>query len=181
MPDQRNPFYKYTRIFWILFATPFIVFFLIILLAATGNLGYMPRIEDLENPKINLATHVISADGEVLGSIYYKNQNRTHVDYDHLPKHLVDALLATEDIRFYRHSGIDIKGLGRAFILRGILGKKSAGGGSTITQQFAKLLFHEQAKTKSERLKQKIKEWIIAVKLERAYTKEEIIALYFTE
>jgi penicillin-binding protein 1A len=94
---------------------------------------------------------------------------------------LVNALIATEDIRFYRHSGIDIKGLARAFILRGILGRKSAGGGSTITQQFAKLLFHEQAETKLERLKQKIKEWIIAVKLEKSYTKEEIIALYFNQ
>jgi len=141
----------------------------------------MPRIEDLENPKINLATHVISADGEILGSIYFKNQNRTHVDFDRLPGHLVDALIATEDRRFYKHSGIDVKGLGRAFILRGLLRQRSAGGGSTISQQFAKLLFHEQAKTKMERLKQKIMEWIIAVKLERAYTKEEIIAFYFNQ
>lgn len=181
MSDQRNAFYKYTRIFWILFALPFVGFFIIILVAATGNLGYMPKIEDLENPKINLATHIISADGEILGSIYYKNQNRTHVAYEKLPKNLVDALIATEDIRFYRHSGIDIKGLGRAFILRGILRRKSAGGGSTITQQFAKLLFHEPARTINERLKQKVKEWLIAVKLEKAYTKEEIIALYFNQ
>ena len=181
MSDHRIPFFKYTRIFWILFTLPFLGLFLIILLAATGNMGYMPRIEDLENPKINLATHVISADREILGNIYYKNQNRTHVDYDQLPKYLVDALLATEDIRFYRHSGIDVKGLARAFVLRGILRRQSAGGGSTLTQQFAKLLFHEQAKTKIERLKQKVKEWIIAVKLERAYTKEEIIALYFDQ
>ncbi len=181
MSDQRNPFFKYTRILWILFALPFLGLFMLIILAATGNLGYMPKIEDLENPKINLATHLISADGEILGNIYYKNQNRTHVDYSRLPKHLVDALIATEDIRFYRHSGIDIKGLARAFILRGILRKKSAGGGSTLTQQFAKLLFHDQAQTKIERLKQKINEWVIAVKLERAYTKEEIIALYFNQ
>jgi penicillin-binding protein 1A len=181
MSDQRNSFFKYTRIFWIVFGSLFLGFFLVIFLAATGNLGYMPKIEDLENPKINLATHVISSDGVILGSIYYKNQNRTHVEYDKLPQHLINALLSTEDIRFYRHSGIDIKGLARAFILRGILRKKSAGGGSTITQQFAKLLFHEQARTKAERLQQKIKEWIIAVKLERAYTKEEIIALYFDQ
>ena len=181
MSDQRNHFIKYTRIIWILFALPILGLFLLILLATTGNLGYMPKIEDLENPKINLATHLISADGEILGNIYFKNQNRTHVDYDQLPKHLVDALIATEDIRFYRHSGIDVKGLVRAFILRGILRRKSAGGGSTLTQQFAKLLFHEQAKTKMERLKQKINEWVIAVKLEKAYTKEEIIALYFNQ
>lgn len=181
MSEQKVNHIKYTRIFWILFSLPFIVFIIIILLAASGNLGYMPKIEDLENPKINLATQIISSDNEILGSIYYKNQNRTHVEYDKLPEHLVKALIATEDIRFYRHSGIDAKGLARAFVLRGILRKKSGGGGSTISQQFAKLLFHEQAGSKQERLKQKVKEWIIAVKLERAYTKEEIIALYFNQ
>lgn len=181
MSDQNSKYLKYTRILWILFAIPFVVFAIIIILAASGKMGYMPRVEDLENPKINLATQIISQDGEVLGSIYYKNQNRTHIGYERLPKQLVDALIATEDIRFYRHSGIDVKGLARAFILRGLLRRESAGGGSTITQQFAKLLFHEQAQTKTERLKQKIKEWIIAVKLERTYTKEEIIALYFNQ
>lgn len=181
MSVQIKRFKKYTRFLWVLFAFPLIVFGLIILLAATGNMGYMPKVEDLENPKINLATHLISHDGELIGSIYYQNQNRTHIDFDRLPKHLVDALIATEDIRYYRHSGIDIKGLARAFILRGMLGKKSAGGGSTITQQFAKLLFHKQAGTSMERLQQKVKEWIIAVKLERSYTKKEIIALYFNQ
>ena len=180
MSDQKQRFRKYTRILWVLFALPLLVFVFILILAATGNLGYMPKIEDLVNPEINLATLLISEDGEVLGSIYYKNQNRTHIDFERLPDHLVDALIATEDIRFYKHSGIDARGLARAFVKRGILRNKSAGGGSTITQQFAKLLFHDQAKTNWERLQQKIKEWIIAVKLERAYTKEEIIALYFS-
>lgn len=180
MTERNSHFRKYTRIFWILFAFPFIVCTIIIVLAASGNLGYMPRIEDLENPKINLATQIISSDGEVLGSIYFKNQNRTHVDFERLPQSLVDALIATEDIRYYRHSGIDAKGLARAIILTGLL-RQDRGGGSTITQQFAKLLFHEPARTTLERLKQKIKEWIIAVKLERAYTKEEIIALYFNQ
>jgi penicillin-binding protein 1A len=181
MSDSKRSFNRYTRILWIIFSSAVFIFALIIILAATGNMGYMPRIEDLENPKINLATHLISYDGELLGSIYFKNQNRTHVEFERLPDHLVNALIAAEDIRFYKHSGIDFKGLGRAFILRGILRRKSAGGGSTITQQFAKLLFHEQAKSSSERLQQKIKEWIIAIKLERAYTKEEIIALYFNQ
>jgi penicillin-binding protein 1A len=181
MQSQRVNIVKYNRIFWIVFSSPFIILILVIVLAASGNMGYMPKIEDLENPKINLATQIISADGEILGSIYFKNQNRTHVDYERLPEHLVKALIATEDIRFYRHSGIDVKGLARAFVGRGILRRKSAGGGSTISQQFAKLLFHEQATNKLERLQQKIKEWIIAVKLERAYTKEEIIALYFNQ
>jgi penicillin-binding protein 1A len=180
MADRNPLFIKYTRILWILFVFPVIIFGLIIVLAATGNLGYMPKIEDLENPKINLATQIISADGQVLGSIYFKNQNRTHVDFERLPQSLVDALIATEDIRYYRHSGIDAKGLARAIIFTGIL-RQDRGGGSTITQQFAKLLFHEPARTTLERLKQKIKEWIIAIKLERAYTKEEIIALYFNQ
>jgi penicillin-binding protein 1A len=178
---KHNPlFIRYTRILWILFAFPIIVFTIIIVLAASGNLGYMPRIEDLENPKINLATQIISSDGEVLGSVYFKNQNRTHVEFERLPQSLVDALIATEDIRYFRHSGIDAKGLARAVILTGIL-RQDRGGGSTITQQFAKLLFHEPARTTLERLKQKIKEWIIAIKLEKAYTKEEIIALYFNQ
>jgi penicillin-binding protein 1A len=172
---------KYTRIFWIFLIIPFLFFLLIIVLAATGHLGYMPKIEDLENPKINFATLIISNDGEVLGNFYYKNQNRTHVDFDKLPQYLVDALISAEDIRFYKHSGIDFKGLARAVILNGILGQRSAGGGSTITQQLAKQLFHTPPQTISGRIKQKVKEWIIAVKLEKAYTKEEIIALYFNQ
>ncbi|MBN1598031.1 MAG: transglycosylase domain-containing protein [Bacteroidales bacterium] len=172
----KKPVNKYTKVFWVLFTFPFLLIFVIIMLAASGEMGYMPKIEDLENPKINLATQIISSDGEILGSIYYKNQNRTYVGFEHLPKHLVDALIATEDIRFYRHSGIDIKGLTRAFVYMG-----RRGGGSTITQQLATQLFHERAIKKIQRLKQKIKEWIIAVKLERSYTKEEIIALYFNQ
>lgn len=172
---------KYNRKFWILFSIPFIILFLIIVLASFGLMGHMPKVEDLENPKIDLATLIISSDGQILGNLYYSNQNRTHVEFDKLPKHLVDALIATEDIRFYKHSGVDIRGLGRAVVLNGILGKRSAGGGSTITQQLAKLLFHTPPKTIFGRLKQKILEWIIAVKLERAYTKEEIIALYFNQ
>lgn len=175
------PANKYNRRFWIIFISPVIILLSIMVLAATGLLGHMPKIEDLENPKIDLATLIISSDGNVLGNFYYMNENRTHVDFDRLPKHLVDALIATEDIRFYKHSGIDAKGLARAIILNGILGKRSAGGGSTITQQLAKLLFHTPPETTLGRLKQKFKEWIIAIKLEKAYTKEEIIALYFNQ
>jgi penicillin-binding protein 1A len=181
MKFLKIPKNKYTLKFWILFSTPVIIFLLILILASFGLLGHMPKIEDLENPKIDLATLIISSDGQVLGNFYYMNQNRTHVEFDRLPKHLVDALIATEDIRFYKHSGIDSKGLARAIILNGILGKRSAGGGSTITQQLAKLLFHSPPKTTFGRIKQKFKEWIIAVKLEKAYTKEEIIALYFNQ
>jgi penicillin-binding protein 1A len=172
---------KYTRIFWILIVFPLLIFLLIIFLAATGHLGYMPKIEDLENPRINLATLIISEDGSILGNIYYKNQNRTHIDYDKFPKYLVDALISTEDIRFYNHSGIDFKGLARAVILNGLLQQRNAGGGSTITQQLAKQLFHTPPQTAIGRMQQKVKEWIIAAKLESTYTKEEIIALYFNQ
>lgn len=172
---------KFNKYFWIIFASPFAVITLLLLLAAVGGLGYMPDINTLENPKINLASQVISEDGKVLGSYYYKNQNRTYVDYDELPAHLVEALIATEDKRFYRHSGIDAKGLARVVIKTGILMQRSSGGGSTITQQLAKLLFHEPPKTLIGRGWQKIKEWIIAVRLEKAYTKEEIITMYFNQ
>jgi penicillin-binding protein 1A len=172
---------KFNKYFWIIFASPFAVLTLLLLLAALGGLGYMPDINTLENPRINLASQVISEDGKVLGSYYYKNQNRTYVDYDELPVHLVNALIATEDKRFYRHSGIDAKGLARVVIKTGILMQRSSGGGSTVTQQLAKLLFHEPPRTLIGRGWQKIKEWIIAVRLEKAYTKEEIITMYFNQ
>ncbi len=136
----------------------------------------MPDFATLENPKIDLATQIISEEGKILGNFYFQNQNRIYIEYEKLPSHLVDALIATEDLRFYRHSGIDLKGTLRAFLF---FGKR--GGGSTITQQFAKLLFHEQSKTLLERIKQKIKEYIIAVRLERSYTKEELITMYFNQ
>ena len=93
---------KFNKVFWVVFCTPFALLALLLLLAAVGALGYMPSVEVLENPEINLASQVISEDGKILGSFYYKNQNRTFVDYNELPQHLVDALIATEDIRFYR-------------------------------------------------------------------------------
>jgi len=172
---------KFNRTFWIIFIAPFALLVILLLLAAWGVMGYMPSIEVLENPEINLASQVISADGKMLASFYYTNQNRTFVDYNELPQHLVDALIATEDIRFYRHPGIDAKGLARVAIKTILLQQRSSGGGSTITQQLAKLLFHEPPKTKIGRAKQKLKEWIIAVRLERAYTKEEIITMYFNQ
>jgi len=172
---------KFNKYFWIVFASPFALLTLLLLLATVGGLGYMPNIEELENPKINLASQVISEDGKILGSFYYKNQNRTYVDYDELPDHLIKALIATEDKRFYRHSGIDARGLARVVIKTGLLMQRSSGGGSTITQQLAKLLFHEPPRTLIGRGGQKIKEWIIAVRLEKAYTKEEIITMYFNQ
>ena len=143
-----------------------------------GWIGYMPPIEDLQNPINRFATQIISADGKVMGTWNYNRENRILVDYTQLSPSLVQALVATEDVRFYDHSGIDFYALGRAVVKRGILGKKSAGGGSTITQQLAKQLYSETAHSVMERVLQKPIEWVIAVRLERNYTKDEIITMY---
>jgi penicillin-binding protein 1A len=143
-----------------------------------GWIGYMPPIEDLQNPINRFATQVISADGKVMGTWNYNRENRIIVDYTQLSPSLVQALVATEDVRFYEHSGIDFYALGRAVVKRGILRQKSAGGGSTITQQLAKQLYSETAHSVMERLLQKPIEWVIAVKLERNYTKDEILTMY---
>ena len=143
-----------------------------------GWIGYMPPIEDLQNPINRFATQVISADGRVMGTWNYNRENRIIVDYTQLSPSLVQALVATEDVRFYDHSGIDFYALGRAIVKRGFFGQKSAGGGSTITQQLAKQLYSETAHSVMERLLQKPIEWVIAVKLERNYTKDEILTMY---
>ncbi len=143
-----------------------------------GWIGYMPPIEDLQNPISRFATQIYSSDGKIIGTWNYNRENRVMVDYSNLPKSLVQALVATEDARFYDHSGIDFIALGRAIIKRGLLGQKSAGGGSTITQQLAKQLYSEHASSTLERVLQKPIEWVIAVQLERNYTKDEIITMY---
>ena len=143
-----------------------------------GWIGYMPPIEDLQNPINRYATQVVSADGKIMGTWNYNRENRIMVDYTQLAPSLVQALVATEDVRFYDHSGIDFFALGRAVVKRGLLGQKSAGGGSTITQQLAKQLYSETAHSVMERVLQKPIEWVIAVRLERNYTKDEIIAMY---
>lgn len=138
----------------------------------------MPDIEDLQNPISRYASQIYSSDGKILGTYNMNRENRVHVDYDDLSPYIVKALVATEDERFYEHSGIDFIALTRAVVKRGLMGQKSAGGGSTITQQLAKQLYSETAKSTLERLLQKPIEWVIAVKLERFYTKEEIITMY---
>ncbi len=146
---------------------------------AEGKIGYMPPIEDLQNPINRYATQVYSADGRQLGTWSLSRENRIMVDYSDLSPWLIKALVATEDIRFYEHSGIDFYALGRAIVKRGLMGQRNAGGGSTITQQLAKQLFTvEVAQTTTERVLQKPIEWVIAVKLERNYTKDEIISMY---
>ncbi|RZK12206.1 MAG: penicillin-binding protein, partial [Flavobacterium sp.] len=163
----------YKKQFWKIFLYSLGGVFLVFLLASWGILGSMPSFEDLENPESNLATEIISADGETIGKFY--NENRTSVKYEDLPKHLVDALVATEDERFYEHSGIDGRGT-----LRAVTSLGTSGGASTLTQQLAKQLFHKEgSKFLPFRIIQKVKEWIIATRLERQYTKNEIIAMYF--
>lgn len=146
-----------------------------------GWIGYMPDIEDLQNPISRYASQVYSADGKILGTYNMNRENRVYVDYRSISPDVVKALVATEDVRFYEHSGIDFIALTRAVVKRGIMGNKSAGGGSTITQQLAKQLYSETAKSTVERLFQKPIEWVIAIKLERFYTKEEIITMYLNK
>lgn len=143
-----------------------------------GAIGYMPEIEELENPVNKYASQVISSDGKLIGTWSYSTANRIFVGYNDISPAVIQALVATEDERFYDHSGIDIKALFRAIVKRGILMQKSAGGGSTITQQLAKQLYSEKAENVQERLLQKPIEWVIALKLERYYTKEEILTMY---
>ncbi|WP_340076072.1 penicillin-binding protein 1A [Leptobacterium sp. I13] len=172
--QQKNLFKRYIVWFWRLFAGFIGITVLVFLLASWGVFGKMPTFEILENPKTNLATEIISSDGKTLGKFYF-NDNRTPISYNDLPKYLVDALVATEDERYYKHSGIDVRGTLRAFVFLG-----TKGGASTISQQLAKLLFTERASNNiAARVLQKIKEWIIATRLERQYTKQEIIAMYF--
>lgn len=165
-------FKKYTKWIWRIFLGGFAFIFLLFLFASLGVFGKLPTFEQLENPKNDLATQLISEDGKTIGK-YFK-QNRTPIVYKDLPQNLVDALIATEDARFYKHSGIDFYATIRAFAFLG-----SRGGGSTITQQLSKQLFTGGSKNIVERMIQKIQEWIIAKRLENQYTKNEIIAMYF--
>ena len=171
---QTIEFTKYIKWFWRLFLLGIAFLMLMFLLASWGVFGEMPDHTILENPKTNLATEIISSDGQTLGKFYF-DDNRTPVDYDELPQNLVDTLIATEDVRYQDHSGIDARGT-----LRAIMKAGQGGGASTISQQLAKQLFHgEGSRNTLGRITQKFKEWIIAIRLERQYTKEEIIAMYF--
>ena len=168
-----NPFKVALRFFWAVFALGMLSVITLFSSAALGLLGQMPELKQLENPKTNLATQILSSDGVVLGKFYF-NDNRTPIAFDALPKNLVNALIATEDERFFSHSGIDLKGTLRALAY---MGKK--GGASTISQQLARQLFvGVRSRNKVEAVLQKFKEWVLAVQLERRYTKKEIIAMY---
>ena len=177
-----KPFTKgVIKLMWGAFALCLIIAAIVFTLIYNGVIGYMPPIEELKNPTDKFASVVMSDDGVELGRYYRDKSNRVYVDFDELSPHLTDALIATEDIRFENHSGIDARGLMRAIIKRGIFMQKNAGGGSTITQQLAKLLYSPKSETVLERAMQKPIEWVIAVKLERFYTKDEIIKMYFNQ
>ena len=172
---------KVVKILWIFIALISLVCVFIFFSIAKGWIGYMPPVEDLENPNYKFATEVFSEDGKVLGTYSYSKENRVFVGYNDLSPNIINALIATEDVRFAEHSGIDAYALTRAVVKRGILMQKNAGGGSTITQQLSKQLYSPSADNVMERLFQKAIEWVIAVKLERYYTKEEILTMYLNK
>lgn len=172
--NTTNNFSKFIKWFWVLFVSGIIGVALIFLSASWGLFGKLPPYEYLENPQTNLASQIISADGNLLGK-FYLDDNRTDVKFEDLPDNLVNALIATEDARFRDHSGIDARGTLRAFAFLG-----TKGGASTISQQLARQLFvGVRSRSKFDAVKQKIKEWVLATRLERSYTKEEIISMYF--
>ncbi|MGB1040773.1 MAG: transglycosylase domain-containing protein, partial [Flavobacteriales bacterium] len=167
---KKRKFWK--RLIWLIVVGPFIALALVLFIVRYFT--ELPSIEDLDNPKSNLASQVITSDDKVIGEYYV--QNRTHVDYHELSKNLVNALIATEDERFHSHSGVDAEALARA-----IRGMGRDGGGSTLSQQLALNLYGKRATNIIDRIKQKFGEWIIAAKLEKRYTKEEILTMYFNK
>ena len=181
LKNQLSLKHKIIKGLWIAFGAVVLFSILVFGLIAVGAIGYIPPIDQLENPIDKYASQLYSSDGEVLSTYSQSKENRVFVTYDDLSPHLINALIATEDIRFYSHSGIDVYALARAVVKRGILQQKSGGGGSTITQQLAKLLYSPTAGSTFERILQKPIEWVIAVKLEHFYTKEEILNLYLNK
>lgn len=172
---------KVIYILWGLLAAVVLCAAIVFTAIAKGWIGYMPPVEELENPTYKFATEIISSDGKMLGTWSLSKENRVYVGYNDLSPNLVNALIATEDVRFAEHSGIDAKALFRAIVKRGVFMQKNAGGGSTITQQLSKQLYSPGADNVLERLLQKPIEWVIAVRLERYYTKEEILTMYLNK
>ena len=178
---RKHPYLKYVLILWGIFLAGIISLVVLFTLISQGKLGFMPSFEDLENPELNLATQVISEDGEVLGKYYWGNENRTNVHFQDISPYMIDALVSIEDKRFYEHSGIDFRGLMRVLVKSLMLGQDT-GGGSTITQQLAKNLFPRETYTNPFKFAiRKFREWVIAIKLEKSFTKQEIIALYLNK
>jgi len=172
---------KFNRWFWMLFGFGFLSTVLIFVFIIMGWVGYLPPIDELQNPINKYATEIYSSDLQLLGRFSRSKENRVKVEYNEISEHVIHALVATEDVRFYNHSGIDGIALSRSLVFRGILQRKSSGGGSTITQQLAKQLYSDVAQNFIQRAFQKPIEWVIAVQLERLYTKEEILTLYLNQ
>jgi len=180
--NHKSPFrIKFKRAFWGLFAFGILCLVLMFVFINAGWIGYLPPIDELQNPKNKYATEIYSSDLQLLGRYFYSKQNRVEVHYNDISKDVVNALVATEDVRFYKHSGIDGIALTRSAIFRGIFQHKSSGGGSTITQQLAKQLYSPKADNFIIRALQKPIEWVISIKLERLYTKEEIVTMYLNQ
>ena len=180
-PLTKNLKHKFLVWFWSIFAAIFICIFILFFCIAKGWIGYMPPLEELQNPKSKYATIIYSSDMQVLGNFFANKDNRINTTYDELPEHLVQALVATEDVRFEEHSGVDVWALFRVFFKRIILMQHSAGGGSTITQQLAKQLYSPPADNMFYRAMQKPIEWVISIRLEKLYTKQEIVTMYFNQ
>ena len=173
---------KIIKALWIFLAVIVLAIVIVFVSISKGWIGYMPPVEELENPSYKFATEIFSEDEKVLGTWSYSKENRVYTAYKDLSPSIINALIATEDVRFVEHSGIDAKALFRAFVKRGLMFQKNAGGGSTLSQQLAKQLFTENvARNTLQRLFQKPIEWVIAVKLERYYTKEEILSMYLNK
>ena len=173
---------KIIKALWIFLAVIVLAIVIVFVSMSKGWIGYMPPVEELENPSYKFATEIFSEDEKVLGTWSYSKENRVYTAYKDLSPSIINALIATEDVRFVEHSGIDAKALFRAFVKRGLMFQKNAGGGSTLSQQLAKQLFTENvARNTLQRLFQKPIEWVIAVKLERYYTKEEILSMYLNK
>lgn len=169
---------KYIRFTWLFIWGPFLLIFFIITLISFELFFDLPSVEELQNPKSNLATVIYSSDKKTLGKYYA--ENRVSVKYYELDSDLINALIATEDARFKEHSGVDFRALGRA-VFGAVTGRSSSGGGSTLSQQLAKMMFPRQKLSKPKMVLQKFKEWVIAARLEKNYTKDEILAMYLNK
>ncbi|MDE5744507.1 MAG: penicillin-binding protein, partial [Paramuribaculum sp.] len=176
-PTQRN----IIKILWIVFGAGIVFILILLVLVYNGAIGYMPPVEELKNPNDRFASVIYSADGEELGRYFRNTGNRVYADYDEISTHVVDALISTEDSRFEDHSGIDMRALARVAFKTLLMGNRNSGGGSTITQQLAKQLYSPESNGLMTRMIQKPIEWMIAVKLERFYSKDEILKMYLNQ
>ena len=181
MNNKKNNTHKIVAWLWVTFSIGVVLVFLLFFMIYNGMIGYMPPVEELKNPADKFATVVYSADGEELGRYFRNTGNRVYADYSEISPNVINALIATEDSRFEDHSGIDLRAVGRVLVKTLILQNKNAGGGSTITQQLAKQLFSPSSGNIFERAFQKPIEWMIAVKLERFYSKDEIVKMYLNQ